>query len=73
VRGDKSVELMAAAARGIERNDTRLVIFDEGDSLNDDSFEVVRYLQDKTGCPILVADFLSQCSIQGSEEASKGS
>jgi DNA transposition AAA+ family ATPase len=54
VRGDNSAQLTAAAARGIERNDTRLVIFDEGDRLNDDSFEVVRYLQDKTGCPILV-------------------
>jgi len=54
VRGDNSAELTAAAARGIERNDTRLVIFDEGDRLNDDSFEVVRYLQDKTGCPILI-------------------
>jgi len=54
VRGDNSAQLTAAAARGIERNDTRLVIFDEGDRLKDDSFEVVRYLQDKTGCPILV-------------------
>jgi|GEM_PF-1937626 len=54
VRGDNSAQLTAAAARGIERNDTRLVIFDQGDRLKDDSFEVVRYLQDKTGCPILV-------------------
>lgn len=54
VRGDNSAQLTAAAARGVERNDTRFIIFDEGDRLNDDSFEVVRYLQDKTGCPILV-------------------
>ncbi len=54
VRGDNSAQLTAAAARGIERNDTRFIIFDEGDRLDDDSFEVVRYLQDKTGCPILV-------------------
>ena len=53
-KGDNSAQLTADAARGIERNDTRLVIFDEGDRLNDDSFEVVRYLLDKTGCPILV-------------------
>jgi hypothetical protein len=63
VRGENSAELTAAAARGIERNDTRLVIFDEGDRLNDDSFEVVRYLQDKTGCPILVVGLLSLRSI----------
>jgi DNA transposition AAA+ family ATPase len=54
VRGDNSAQLTAAAARGVERNDTRFIIFDEGDRLNDDSFEVVRFLQDKTGCPILV-------------------
>jgi DNA transposition AAA+ family ATPase len=63
VRGDNSAQLTAAAARGIERNDTRLVIFDEGDRLKDDSFEVVRYLQDKTGCPILVVGLPSIWSV----------
>lgn len=54
VRGDNSAQKTAAAARGVERNDIHFIIFDEGDRLNDDSFEVVRFLQDKTGCPILV-------------------
>ena len=53
-KGDNSSRLAADAARGIERNDARLLIYDEGDRLNDDSFEVVRYLVDKTGCPTLV-------------------
>jgi DNA transposition AAA+ family ATPase len=38
----------------IERNNLRLLIFDEADRLNDDSFEVVRFLLEKTGCPILL-------------------
>jgi AAA domain len=63
VRGDNSSQLTAAAARGVERNDTRLVIFDEGDRLNDDSFEVVRYLLDTTGCPILVVGLPSLGSV----------
>lgn len=38
----------------IERYDLRLIIFDEADRLNDDSFEAVHHLLDKTGCPILL-------------------
>jgi DNA transposition AAA+ family ATPase len=62
-RGDNSAQLTADAAKGIERNDKRLVIFDEGDRLNDDSFEVVRFLLDKTGCPILVIGLPSIWSV----------
>lgn len=54
-KGDNSSQLAAEAANGIERNDLRLLIFDEADRLNDDSFEGVRHLIDKTGCPILLA------------------
>jgi DNA transposition AAA+ family ATPase len=53
-KGDNSTRIAADAARGIERNNARLLIYDEGDGLTDDSFEVVRYLVDKTGCPTLV-------------------
>jgi DNA transposition AAA+ family ATPase len=53
-RGDNSSQLASDAALSIERNNLRLLIFDEADRLNDDSFEVVRYLLDKTGCPILL-------------------
>jgi DNA transposition AAA+ family ATPase len=52
VKGDNGTELSAAAAKGIERNNIRLTLFDEGDRLNEDSFEVVRYLIDKTGCVV---------------------
>jgi DNA transposition AAA+ family ATPase len=63
VRSDNGTELTAAAAGGVERNDTRLIIFDEGDRLNDDSFEVVRYLLDKTGCPTLLIGLPSICRV----------
>jgi hypothetical protein len=43
-RGDNSSQLASDAALSIERNNLRLLIFDEADRLNDDSFEVVRYL-----------------------------
>ncbi len=47
-------QLSNDAATSIERNDLRLIILDESDRLRDDSFEVVRYLLDKTGCPHLL-------------------
>lgn len=53
-KGDNSSQLASDAALAIERNNLRLLIFDEADRLNDDSFEVVRYLLDTTGCPILL-------------------
>jgi Cdc6-like AAA superfamily ATPase len=47
-------QLSDDAVTSIERNDLRLIILDESDRLRDDSFEVVRYLLDKTGCPHLL-------------------
>jgi hypothetical protein len=46
--------ILAEAAAAIERNDLKLIIVDEADRLNEDSFEVLRHLFDKTGCPILL-------------------
>ena len=42
------------AAKGLRRNDLRLIILDEGDRLKEDNFEVVRYLLDRAGCPFLI-------------------
>jgi DNA transposition AAA+ family ATPase len=53
-KGRNIYELAEAAAEAIHRNDLRLIFFDEGDRLNADSFEVIRYLLDKTGCPMLI-------------------
>src|SRR6266568_6332924 len=46
--------IAASVAATIERNDIKLIIVDEADRLNEDSFEVLRHLHDKTGCPILL-------------------
>ncbi len=51
--------IAASAAAAIERNDLKLIIVDEADRLNEDSFEVLRHLFDKTGCPILLIDLPS--------------
>ena len=51
--------IAASAAAAIERNDLKLIIVDEADRLNEDSFEVLRHLFDKTGCPILLVDLPS--------------
>ena len=51
--------IVAEAAAAIERNDLKLIIVDEADRLNEDGFEVLRHLFDKTGCPILLVDLPS--------------
>ncbi len=54
-RVNKTIQLLSKdAAMAIERNDLRLIILDESDRLREDSFELVRYLLDKTGCPHLL-------------------
>ena len=53
-RGNNIYEIADEAAAAIERNDLKLIIVDEADRLNEDSFEVLRHLFDKTGCPILL-------------------
>ncbi len=53
-RGNTVFEIADEAAAAIERNDLKLLIVDEANRLNEDSFEVLRHLFDKTGCPILL-------------------
>ena len=53
-RNERIQQLSEDAAAAIERNDLRLIILDESDRLREESFELVRYLVDKTGCPQLL-------------------
>ena len=38
----------------IRRNDLDLILIDEGDWLNVESFELLRHIFDRTGCPIVI-------------------
>src|SRR5260370_25198754 len=42
------------AAEAIRRNDLDLILIDEGDWLNVESFELLRHIFDRTGCPIVI-------------------
>lgn len=53
-RGNNIYEIADEAAAAIERNDLKLIGVGEANRLNEDSFEVLRHLFDKTGCPILL-------------------
>jgi DNA transposition AAA+ family ATPase len=53
-RGNNIYEIADEAAAAIVRNDRKLIIVDEADRLNEDSFEVLRHIFDKTGCPIVL-------------------
>ncbi len=47
-------DMEAGAAQAIRRNDLDLVLIDEGDWLNVESFELLRHIFDRTGCPVVV-------------------
>jgi DNA transposition AAA+ family ATPase len=53
-RGNTIFEIADEVSAAIERNDLKLIIVDEADRLNEDSFEVLRHIFDKTGCPIVL-------------------
>jgi DNA transposition AAA+ family ATPase len=54
VRGGNIYQVADSAAYAIDRNDLECLVVDEADRLNEDSFEVLRYLFDKSGCPVVV-------------------
>jgi DNA transposition AAA+ family ATPase len=64
--------IAAEAAAAIERNDLKLIIVDEADRLNEDSVEVLRYLFDKTGCPIVLVDLPSILERLAEQDNDKG-
>lgn len=47
-------DMEMVATEAIRRNDLDLVLVDEGDWLNLESFEFLRHIFDRTGCPIVV-------------------
>jgi DNA transposition AAA+ family ATPase len=53
-RGRNIYEMADEVATAIERNSIHLLIVDEADRLNEDSFDVLRHLFDKTGCRVVL-------------------
>lgn len=53
-RGSNIYEMADEVAAAISRNCLHLLVVDEADRLNEDSFEVLRHLFDKTGCRIVL-------------------
>lgn len=47
-------DMEAVSAEAIRRNDLDLILVDEGDWLNVESFELLRHIFDRTGCPIVI-------------------
>ena len=52
--GHNVYDLEAVSAEAIRRNDLDLILVDEGDWLNVESFELLRHVFDRTGCPIVI-------------------
>lgn len=52
--GNNVYDMEAVAAEAIRRNDLDLILVDEGDWLNVESFEMLRHIFDRTGCPIVI-------------------
>jgi DNA transposition AAA+ family ATPase len=53
-RGRNIYQVSDEAVEAIVRNDLKCLFLDEGNRLDEDSFDVVRYIFDKSGCPIVV-------------------
>jgi len=53
-RGRNANEITHEAAAALVRNGVWLLIVDEADALNDEGFEVLRHLHDRTGCCVLL-------------------
>src|SRR2546425_7609337 len=43
-----------ASTEAVRRSDLDLILVDEGDWLNVESFEFLRHVFDRTGCPIVI-------------------
>jgi DNA transposition AAA+ family ATPase len=52
--GHNVYDMEVVAVEAIRRNDLDLILVDEGDWLNVESFEFLRHIFDRTGCPIVV-------------------
>jgi len=52
--GHNVYDMEAVSAQAIRRNDLDLILVDEGDWLNVESFEFLRHIFDRTGCPIVI-------------------
>ncbi len=52
--GHNVYDMEAVSAEAIRRNDLDLILVDEGDWLNVESFELLRHIFDRTGCPVVI-------------------
>lgn len=62
-RGTNVYQVADEAAAALVRNDLQLLIVDEADRLNEDSFEVLRHIHDKSGCGVVVVGLPSILSV----------
>ena len=62
-RGTNVYQVADEAAAALVRNDLILLIVDEADRLNEDSFEVLRHIHDQSGCGVVVVGLPSILSV----------
>lgn len=53
-RARENYDLQDQIVEAISRNDLRLLVFDEADRLNVDTFELIRYINEHAKCPVLL-------------------
>lgn len=63
VKSGTVYEFAKEAAESMIRNDLRLLLLDEADRLNEETFELIRHLFDITACPIALIGLPSICSV----------
>lgn len=68
VKGTTSFKLATEAVEIIKRNDLKLLIIDEADWLSADSFDVLRHIHDRSGCPVLLVGLPRLLSVIDAQE-----
>lgn len=67
-KGQNVYQVADEAAAAIIRNDVELIIVDEADRLTAESFDILRHIHDKTGCPVVVVGLPELLTVIDSQE-----
>ena len=68
VKGRNVYEIADEAVAAIVRNNVELIVVDEADRLTAESFDILRHIQDKSGCRIVVVGLPELLSVIDSQE-----
>ena len=67
-KGRNAIELADEAVEAILANDLKLILFDECNRLNAETFDMLRHIYDRTGCPMVLVGLPTLLKVIKSQE-----